>query len=149
MTNYMLITVIAMRLPSWLSGYRIRLQCRSNRRCGFVPWVRKISWRRKWQPTPVFLPGNPMDRGAWRATVHGVAQNWTRLSDWACVHIIAIVLTPFLASELLFLPLLLRNFRHLRWSMPRNANFYPNWSLLLSSPTSCPSCSLLFFHSDA
>ena len=23
----------------------------------FSPWVRKISWRRKWQPTPVFLPG--------------------------------------------------------------------------------------------
>ena len=27
------------------------------RRCGFDPWVRKIPWRRKWQPTPVFLPG--------------------------------------------------------------------------------------------
>ena len=24
---------------------------------GFDPWVRKILWRRKWQPTPVFLPG--------------------------------------------------------------------------------------------
>ena len=33
---------------------KIRLQCR---RCGFNPWVRKIPWRRKWQPTPVFLPG--------------------------------------------------------------------------------------------
>ena len=30
------------------------LQCR---RPGFNPWVRKIPWRRKWQPTPVFLPG--------------------------------------------------------------------------------------------
>ena len=38
-------------------------------------------WRRKWQPTLVFLLGNPMDRGAWRAAVHGVAQSWTRLSD--------------------------------------------------------------------
>ena len=27
------------------------------RRWGFDPWVRKIPWRRKWQPTPVFLPG--------------------------------------------------------------------------------------------
>ena len=27
------------------------------RRPGFNPWVRKILWRRKWQPTPVFLPG--------------------------------------------------------------------------------------------
>ena len=24
---------------------------------GFHPWVGKIPWRRKWQPTPVFLPG--------------------------------------------------------------------------------------------
>ena len=29
-------------------------QCR---RCRFDPWVRKIPWRRKWQPTPVFLAG--------------------------------------------------------------------------------------------
>ena len=32
-------------------------QCRRHRRYGFNPWVRKIPWRRKWQPTPVFLPG--------------------------------------------------------------------------------------------
>ena len=25
--------------------------------CGFDPWVRKIPWRRAWQPTPLFLPG--------------------------------------------------------------------------------------------
>ena len=33
---------------------RICLPCRRPR---FDPWVRKIPWRRKWQPTPVFLPG--------------------------------------------------------------------------------------------
>ena len=31
-------------------------QCRRHRIHGFVPWVKKISWRRKWQPTPVFSP---------------------------------------------------------------------------------------------
>ena len=31
-------------------------------------------------------PGNPMDRGAWWATAHGVTKSWTRLSDWACTH---------------------------------------------------------------
>ena len=31
-----------------------RTECRTP---GFNPWVGKISWRRKWQPTPVFLPG--------------------------------------------------------------------------------------------
>ena len=38
----------------WLSQWRICLQCR---RPGFDPWVKKIPWRREWQPTPVFLPG--------------------------------------------------------------------------------------------
>ena len=30
--------------------------CQSGR-CGFDPWVGMIPWRRKWQPTPVLLPG--------------------------------------------------------------------------------------------
>ena len=37
--------------------------------------VWKITWRRAWQPTLVFLLENPMDRGAWRATVHKVAES--------------------------------------------------------------------------
>ena len=32
-------------------------QCRRHGRWGFDSWVRKIPWRRKWQPTPVLLPG--------------------------------------------------------------------------------------------
>jgi len=34
-------------------------QGRSCRRFLFDTWVWKIPWRRKWQPTPVFLPGEP------------------------------------------------------------------------------------------
>ena len=45
---------------------------------------RKIPWRREWQPTPVFLPGESHE-GAWRAMVHGVTKSWTRLSDLACL----------------------------------------------------------------
>ena len=36
-------------------------------------------WRRKWQPTPVFLPGESQGQVAWWAAVHGVAQSRTRL----------------------------------------------------------------------
>ena len=36
-------------------------------------------WRRKWQPTPVFLPGESQGRGAWWAAVCGVEQSRTRL----------------------------------------------------------------------
>ena len=41
-------------LPWWLSGKEYACQCR---RCKFDPWVGKILLRRKWPPTPVFLPG--------------------------------------------------------------------------------------------
>ena len=36
---------------------RIHLQYRRHGRPGFGPWVGKTPWKRKWQPTPVFLPG--------------------------------------------------------------------------------------------
>ena len=62
---------------------RIRLQCRRHRRCRFDPWVGKIPWRRKWQPTPVFLPEESMDRGAWWVSVHRIAQSWTQLKQFS------------------------------------------------------------------
>ena len=43
---------------------------------------REDPWKRKWQPTPVFLHGqNPMKRGAWQATVHTVTKSQTRFSN--------------------------------------------------------------------
>ena len=44
-------------LPCWLSGKQSVCQCRRCRRYGFDPWVGEIALRRKWQPTPLFLPG--------------------------------------------------------------------------------------------
>ena len=48
-------------------------------------WVTSLSlftfmhWRRKWQPTPVFLPGESQGWGAWLAAISGVAQSQTQL----------------------------------------------------------------------
>ena len=39
------------------SGKKPACQCKKCKRCGFNPWVWKIPWRRAWQPTPIFLPG--------------------------------------------------------------------------------------------
>ena len=39
------------------NGKESPCQCRRRKRLGFDPWVGKISWSRKWQPTPVFLSG--------------------------------------------------------------------------------------------
>ena len=43
----------------------------------FDPWVGKTPRRREWQPIPVFLLENPMDRGAGRAIAHGVTKSQT------------------------------------------------------------------------
>ena len=40
-----------------LCGKESSCKCRRHRRCGLDFWVKKIPWRRTWQPTPVFLPG--------------------------------------------------------------------------------------------
>ena len=44
-------------LPGWHSGEESACQCRRHQRYQFNPWVKKIPWSRRWQPTPVYLPG--------------------------------------------------------------------------------------------
>ena len=53
-------------------------QCRRLR---FDRWVGKIPWRRKWQPTPVFLPGESQGQRSLVASVYGVTRSWTQLSN--------------------------------------------------------------------
>ena len=60
-----------LELPGWLSGKESARQCRRRE---LDPWVRKIFWRRKWQPIPVFLPGESLGQRSRWATVHGVTK---------------------------------------------------------------------------
>ena len=61
-----------------------RLQSTGSLRVGH-DWATSLSlftfmhWRRKWQPTPVFLPGESQGRGAWWAAFYGVTESQTRL----------------------------------------------------------------------
>ena len=61
-----------------------RLQSMGSRRVGH-DWATSFSlftfmhWRRKGQPTPVFLPGESQGHRVWWAAVYAVAQSWTRL----------------------------------------------------------------------
>ena len=63
-----------------------RLQSTGWRRVGHY-WAASLSlfifmhWRRKWQPTPVFLPGESQGRGAWWAAINGVPQSRTQLKQ--------------------------------------------------------------------
>ena len=66
------------------SGKEPASQCRRCRRHGFHPWVGKIPYRRKWQPTPVFLPGkfhgqqNLVGYSPWGHKELTQVSNWAR-----------------------------------------------------------------------
>ena len=77
-----IISLLRQGLLRWCSGKESACQ---SRKCVFDSWVGKISWRKKWHPSLVFLSGKFHDRGAWRATVHGVAKRWTQLSMHRCL----------------------------------------------------------------
>ena len=80
-------------LPWWLSSKRLHLRCRRHRRCWFHPWIGKIPWRRKWQPTPVFLLGishgqrsledcrsySPQGHKEWHDWAQRGTQHWAKL----------------------------------------------------------------------
>ena len=70
-------------LPWWLSEWGICLQCRRHRRRGFDPWVGKIPWRRKLQPTPIFLPGKSRQNSLVGYSPWGsrVGHNWAHSPD--------------------------------------------------------------------
>ena len=70
-----------------LRRWSICLQCR---RPWFNPWVRKISWRRKWHPTP----------GSWQAAGHGVTESRTQLSDFRFTSVFHCMHTPHLLHPL-------------------------------------------------
>ena len=47
---------------------------------GLIPGLGRSPGERNGSPLQYSCLGNPMDRGAWQAAVHGVAKRWTRLS---------------------------------------------------------------------
>ena len=72
-------------LPRWLSGERIYLQCRRrrrHRRPELDAWIRKIPWRRKWHPTPVFLPGKPHGQRSLLGYSPWVAKSRLDTTEW-------------------------------------------------------------------
>ena len=63
--------------PGGASHKQQAWQCSRCKRCGLSPWVGKIPCRRNSNPLQYPCLENPMDKGARRATVHGVAKSQT------------------------------------------------------------------------
>ena len=72
------------------SGKESACQWRRSKRCSFDPWAGKIPWRRKWQSTPVFLPGESHGRrglvgnSQWDHRVGYDWRNWVQYSTYVC-----------------------------------------------------------------
>ena len=64
-------------LPRLLSGKGSACQGRSRKRCKSDPWFGKIPWKRKWQPTPVFLPGKSIGQKSLLGYGHRVTKSQT------------------------------------------------------------------------
>ena len=65
--------------PGGSSGKEPASLWRRHKRWGFNPWLGKIPWSRQGNLLQYFSLENLMNRGAWRATVHGVPKSWTQL----------------------------------------------------------------------
>ena len=73
---------LTMGFPDGSVGRESMLQGRRLRRCGFNPWVRKIPPRGgNGNPAQYSCMKNPMDRGAWRASIQRVAKSQTELNS--------------------------------------------------------------------
>ena len=79
----------------WLGGKDPTSQCRGHRRDRFDPWVGKIPWRRKWQPLQNSCLGNPTDREAWWAAVHGDIVRHALVAELACNVYAALYIIQF------------------------------------------------------
>ena len=83
---------ICLAITWWLpaSGKESACQCRRLKRHMFDPWVGKIPWSRNGNSFQYSCLENSIDRGAWRATVHGATESWTWLSDWLHTYTMAV-----------------------------------------------------------
>ena len=82
--NYCFLYLMSNLVGRWLSGKESACQCRRRKRHRFDPWVGKIPSSRKWQPTPIFLPGKiPWTEEPDKSTVHRVTKSQNVLE---CKH---------------------------------------------------------------
>ena len=65
----------------WLSDKEWIFSARDERDVGLIPGWKRSTGKENGNPLQHSCLGNPMDRGAWQATVHGVTKSLTLLSD--------------------------------------------------------------------
>ena len=86
--TYLTIFIFAKGISGGTSGKEPTCQCRKHKKQGFNPWVGKIPWWRKWQPTPVFLSGeSPWTEEPGGLRSMGLQRVKHKWNDLACVRL--------------------------------------------------------------
>ena len=100
-TNWAFVTLWS-GLPWWLRQWRL---CVKYRRRRFNPWVMKIPWRKKWQPIPVFLPGESYGQrslagyGPWGGKESDMTELLTHTPHLVCTSLVAQMVKNLLAMQ--------------------------------------------------
>ena len=122
-------------LAPWLGGQRACLPCVRRRRRDLNPWLGKISCRRAWQPTPVFLPGESHAQRS-LTRVHRFTESDTTQHMWirsvqplSCVRLFV---TSWTAARQASLPI--TNSRS-SLKLMSTESVMPSSHLILSSPS--------------
>ena len=76
-----------MDFPGGLEAKNPPVNIGDARDVGLIPGFGRFPGGGHGNPLQYSCQGNPMDRGAWRVTVHGVVKSQTPLSNWAHTHI--------------------------------------------------------------
>ena len=74
-------------LPRWYSRKNLPANAGDTRDVGSISGSGRSPGVGNGNPLQYSGLENPMDRGAWQGTVHGVTKSWTQLNDEACTHI--------------------------------------------------------------
>ena len=86
-----------------VSGTEPASPCRRCKRFEFDPWVGKIPWRRKWQPTPAFLPGESHGQRTLGAAQsigsHRVGHDWAPSTHTPVFQPVSCMAGRFFTSE--------------------------------------------------
>ena len=90
--------LLILGFPGGASGKEPACQCWRHKKHGFDPWVRKIPWRRAWQPTLVFLPGESHGQRSLNGLQSMELQSQTRMK-WLSVHALHQALGKFGGEE--------------------------------------------------
>ena len=136
--NGLLLGPPKLRLPRWSSGKESACQIRRCKRHSFYPWIGKIPWSRRWQPTPVksctwLSTAQPSRLLTWWVWYHLAHNEQLRPCGHLILHVLRIIPNKFIQSHLfvIFLASAIFSFLVLHYACDGSSKYTISWTTLL------------------